>query len=180
MYLLSIMANITLKVTGSYCENIGPGPLGPWIMDTIYVICVFGSMLTPFLWETQFFKKSQIEALLSQKTVQINTSCDLVLIFGIACDINAIEWVVRNLYVGVLGTTNRWDMTLDRRYLPFSVAASLISPWLLSWPPAESHYNIYDRSVVGYGSHVHCVGNKNITTTSEMSVLHGSHAFTCV
>ena len=30
------------------------------------------------------------------------------------------------------------------------VAASLISPWLLWWPPPESHYNIYDHSTVGY------------------------------
>ena len=53
--------------------------------------------------------------------------------------------------------------------LPF-VAASLISPWLLWWPPAESHYNIYDHSVVGYVSHAHSivllysVGNKIATT----------------
>ena len=54
------------------------------------------------------------------------------------------------------------------------MAASLISPWLLWWPPAESHYNIYDHSVVGYVSHAHSivllysVGNKitTITTTS--------------
>ena len=51
------------------------------------------------------------------------------------------------------------------------LAASLISPWLLWWPAAESHYNIYDRSAVGYFSHAHCivllysVGN-NITTTN--------------
>ena len=51
------------------------------------------------------------------------------------------------------------------------VAASLISPWLLWWPPAESHYNIYDHSVVGYVSHAHSivllysVGNKITTTT---------------
>ena len=38
-----------------------------------------------------------------------------------------------------------------------SQAASLISPWLLWWPPAESHYSIYDSSVVGYVSHVHCI-----------------------
>ena len=50
------------------------------------------------------------------------------------------------------------------------MAASLISPWLLWWPPAESYYNIYDHSAVGYFSHAHCivllysVGNK-ITTT---------------
>ena len=52
------------------------------------------------------------------------------------------------------------------------VAASLISPWLLWWPPAESHYNIYDHSVVGYVSHAHSivllysVGNKITTTTT--------------
>ena len=52
------------------------------------------------------------------------------------------------------------------------MAASLISPWLLWWPPAESHYNIHDHSVVGYVSHAHCivllysVGNKITTTTS--------------
>ena len=51
------------------------------------------------------------------------------------------------------------------------MAASLISPWLLWWPPAESHYNIYDHSVVGYVSHAHSivllysVGNKITTTT---------------
>ena len=51
-------------------------------------------------------------------------------------------------------------------------AASLISPCLLWWPPAESHYDIYDLPVVGYVSHAHCialsysVGNKiTITTT---------------
>ena len=51
------------------------------------------------------------------------------------------------------------------------LAASLISPWILWWPPAESHYNIYDHSVVGYVSHAHSivllysVGNKITTTT---------------
>ena len=54
-----------------------------------------------------------------------------------------------------------------------AVAASLISPWILWWPPAESHYNIYDHSVVGYVSHAHCivllysVGNKITTTSTE-------------
>ena len=53
------------------------------------------------------------------------------------------------------------------------VAASLISPWLLWWPPVESHYNIYDHSVVGHVSHAHCivllysVGNKITTTTTD-------------
>ena len=55
-------------------------------------------------------------------------------------------------------------------WMHFIVADSLISPWILWWSPAESHYNIYDHSAVGYVSHAHCivllysVGNK-ITTT---------------
>ena len=53
----------------------------------------------------------------------------------------------------------------------YLVTTSLVSPWLLWWPPAESHYNVYDQSAVGYVSHVHCivllysVGNKITTTT---------------
>ena len=60
------------------------------------------------------------------------------------------------------------------------VAASLISPWLLWWPPAESHYNIYDHSVVGYVSHAHSivllysVGNK-ITTTGLIQICRIRH-----
>ena len=56
------------------------------------------------------------------------------------------------------------------------VAASLIRPWFLWWPPAESHYNVYDHSVVGYVSHAHCIvflysfGNKIITITSLSDV----------
>ena len=58
------------------------------------------------------------------------------------------------------------------------MAASLISPWLLWWPPAESHYNIYDHSVVGYVSHAHCivllypVRNKITTTTKCIQELY--------
>ena len=55
---------------------------------------------------------------------------------------------------------------------PLIVAASLISPWFLWWPPAESHYNIYDNVAVGCVSHahyivlLHSVGNKIATTTT--------------
>ena len=51
-------------------------------------------------------------------------------------------------------------------------SASLISPWLLWWPPAELYYNIYDHSAAGYVIHAHCivllysVGNKITTATS--------------
>ena len=61
------------------------------------------------------------------------------------------------------------------------MAASLISPWLLWWPPAESHYNIYDHSVVGYVSHAHSivllysVGNKITTTTVMVIFISAKH-----
>ena len=59
-----------------------------------------------------------------------------------------------------------------------NVAASLIIPWLLRWPPAVSHYNIYDHTVVGYVTHLHCIvllysdGNNISTTTTEC---HNTH-----
>ena len=43
-------------------------------------------------------------------------------------------------------------------------------PMALWWPPAESHYNIYDHSAVGYVSHAHCIvlysAGNNITTAT--------------
>ena len=65
------------------------------------------------------------------------------------------------------------QISFDLAYIQHFAAASLISPWLLWQPPAESHYNIYDRSVVGYVSHVYCivllysVGYKVITATAN-------------
>ena len=55
--------------------------------------------------------------------------------------------------------------------------ASLVSPWLLWWPPAESHNNIYDHSAFGYASYVHCAlllysVRSEITTTARNSVHH--------
>ena len=43
------------------------------------------------------------------------------------------------------------------RNLCWIMAASLISLLLLWWPPAESHYNIYNHSAVGYVTHPHCI-----------------------
>ena len=47
-----------------------------------------------------------------------------------------------------------WDLEVSGLQRP-NVAASLISPRRLWWPPAKSHYNIYDHSAVGYVSHAH-------------------------
>ena len=38
-------------------KNRGLGPLGPSILDPIYVICAFGSMLSYILCERQKFQK---------------------------------------------------------------------------------------------------------------------------
>ena len=54
----------------------GLGLLGPSILDPIYVIYVFGSMLSCILCETKIFRKSQIEALWCPKSVQSNAICD--------------------------------------------------------------------------------------------------------
>ena len=49
------MANTTLKMTGPTMKNRGLGPLGSSILDPIYVIFAFGSMLSCILCERQKF-----------------------------------------------------------------------------------------------------------------------------
>ena len=44
-------------------KNRGLAPLGPSILDPIYVIYVFGSMLSCILCEWQDFQKSQLKRL---------------------------------------------------------------------------------------------------------------------
>ena len=58
-------------------QNHVLGLLGPSILDPIYVIFAFGSMLSCILWERQkFFRKSRIEALWCPKSVQRSAICD--------------------------------------------------------------------------------------------------------
>ena len=58
-------------------KNRGLGPLGPSILDPIYVVYAFGSMLSCILCEWQkFLRKSQIEALWCLKSVQSSAICD--------------------------------------------------------------------------------------------------------
>ena len=52
------MANTTLKMTMSNYEKSRSGPLGPSILDPIYVIYAFGSMLSCILCERQKFSES--------------------------------------------------------------------------------------------------------------------------
>ena len=57
-------------------KNLGLGLLGPSILDPIYVIYAFGSMLSCILCERKFFRKSQNEALWCPKSVQSSAICD--------------------------------------------------------------------------------------------------------
>ena len=85
------MANTTLKMTMSNCENRGLGPLGPSILDPIYVIYAFGSMLSCILCERQnFFRKSQIEALWCPKSIPSSAICDR-LVYWMQFEFNGIS-----------------------------------------------------------------------------------------
>ena len=69
-------------------------------------------------------------------------------------------------------TGTRFNMAFCR------VTASLLSAWLLWWPPAESHYNMCDHSAIGYVSHADCIvllcsaGNKITTATTHYKKSH--------
>ena len=74
--------------------NQGPGPLGPSILDPIYVIYAFGSMLSCILCERQKFSESHK----SKRLVPGISSKqrDLWPFSFIGCSLNAMELVVRN------------------------------------------------------------------------------------
>ena len=75
-------------------KNRGLGPLGPSILDPIYVIYAFGSMLSCILCERQKFSEShklkRFGARNQFRAVRFVTVC------FIGCSLNAMEWVVRN------------------------------------------------------------------------------------
>ena len=58
-------------------KNLGLGPLGPLILDPIYVIYAFGSMLSCILCEREkFFRQSQIEVVWCPKSIPSSAICD--------------------------------------------------------------------------------------------------------
>ena len=80
------------------------------------------------------------------------------------------DCLIFNMGIPILARQNL-DTEMGSRLL----AASLISPWLLWWPPAESHYNIYDHCAVGYVNHAHyivllCSVGHKITTTIHVTM----------
>ena len=75
-------------------KNLGLGPLGPSILDPIYVIYAFGSMLSCILCERQKFSESHKLKRFGAR-YQFRAA-RFVTVSSIACRINAIELVVRN------------------------------------------------------------------------------------
>ena len=75
-------------------KNRGLGPLGPSILDPIYVIYAFGSMLSCILCERQKFSESHKLKHFGARN-QFGAA-RFVTIWFIAHSINAMEWVVEN------------------------------------------------------------------------------------
>ena len=72
----------------------GLGPLGPSILDPIYVIYAFGSMLSCILCERQTFSESHKLKRFDDRN-QFRAA-QFVTVWFIGCSLNAMEWVVRN------------------------------------------------------------------------------------
>ena len=75
-------------------KNRGLGPLGPSILDLIYVIYAFGSMLSCILCETQKFSESHKLKRFGARN-QFRAARFVTVSFT-GCSLNAIELVVRN------------------------------------------------------------------------------------
>ena len=75
-------------------KNRGLGPLGPSILDPIYVIYAFGSMLSCILRERQQFSESH--KLKRFGAGNQFRAARFVTVLIIARSMNAMEWVVKN------------------------------------------------------------------------------------
>ena len=90
--------------------NRGMWPLGTSILDPIYVIYAFGSMLTCILCERQkFSERHKLKRLGARNQFR---AARFVTASLIGCSLNAMELVVRIWSLGGLGTTKSRDMTL--------------------------------------------------------------------
>ena len=75
-------------------KNRGLAPLGPSILDPIYVIYAFGSMLSCILFERQKFSEShKLKRFGAQNQIRATR---FVTVSFTGCSLNAIELVVRN------------------------------------------------------------------------------------
>ena len=92
------MANTTLKMTNPTMKNRGLGPLRPSILDPIYVIYAFGSMLSCILCERQNFSESH--KLKRFGAWNQFSAARFVTVSFTGCSLNAMELVVWNKSVG--------------------------------------------------------------------------------
>ena len=75
-------------------KNRGLGPLGPSILDPIYMIYVFGSMLSCILCERQNFSEShKLKRFGARNQFR---AARFVTVLIIARSISAMKWVVEN------------------------------------------------------------------------------------
>ena len=75
-------------------KNRGLGPLGPSILDPIYVIYAFGSMFSCILCERQRFSQShKLKRFGARNQFR---AARFVTVLIIARSMNAMEWVVKN------------------------------------------------------------------------------------
>ena len=75
-------------------KNRGLGPLGPSILDPIYVIYAFGSMFSCILCERQKFSQShKLKRFGARNQFR---AARFVTVLIIARSMNAMEWVVKN------------------------------------------------------------------------------------
>ena len=75
-------------------KNRDLGPLGPSILDPIYVIYVFGSMLSCILCERQTFSEShKLKRFGARNQFR---AARFVTVSFIGCNMNAMELLVRN------------------------------------------------------------------------------------
>ena len=88
------MAKTTLKMTVQLWKNRGLGPLRPSIFDPIYVIYVFGSMLSCILCEWQKFSEShKLKRFGARNQFR---AAGFVAVSSIGSSLNVMELVVRN------------------------------------------------------------------------------------
>ena len=88
------MANTTLKMTKSNYEKSWSGTTGTSILDPIYVIYAFGSMLSCNLCERQKFSESHKLKRFGARNQ--SRAARFVAVWFIWCSLNAMELVVRN------------------------------------------------------------------------------------
>ena len=75
-------------------KNRGLGPLGPSILDPIYVIYAFGSMLSCILcWRQKFSESHKLQRFGAWSQFR---AARFVTVLIIARSMNAMEWVVKN------------------------------------------------------------------------------------